>query len=167
MTEKKKAIQEMSADTSLLAERLRKVEVGETITYQQLESVIDRDVRGVAVHNLRSAVHIAQREYKIVFACVHGVGLKRLDERGIVSTADDSLGKIHRTAKRGRDKLLCVENIEGLSNEAKTKYNAGLAAFGALHECTKTKSLERLEKAVESSKEKLPLAGTLNAFLGK
>lgn len=167
MTETKKAIQELSVDTSLLVERLRKCEPGETIDYQSLTNVIDRDVRGVASHNLQAACRIAQRDYKIVFACVRGIGLKRLDERGIVSTADDSLSKIHRTAKRGRDKLLCIENIEGMSNEAKVKYNAGLAAFGALHEVTKTKSIERLEKAVESSKEKLPLKSTLEAFIGK
>lgn len=167
MSTTKPSIQELSADTSLLAARLRKCEVGQTVNYEALTNTISRDVRGVARSNLTAAVRIVQRDYKMVFACIRGVGLKRLDDHGIVKTADSSITKIHRTAKRGRDKLLCVENLDGMSNESKTRYNASLAAFGALHEVTKAKAMERLEQAVENSKEKLPLKSTLEAFLGK
>jgi hypothetical protein len=163
---RRKAIQELSADTSLLVERLRKVGVGETIAYDDLTKAVDRDVRGIANGNLRSAIHIVQRDYQIVFGTLRGVGLKRLDDVGTVALADNSIRKIHREAKRGRDKLLCVSDVAKLSNEERIKYNAGLAAFGALHEVTKTKSQERLEAAVKTVGDKLPVATTLQAFVG-
>lgn len=166
-TEKKKAIQELSADTSLLVERLRKVEVGETIDYQTLTNVIDRDVRDEASGNFRSALHIVQRDYQIVFGTIRGVGVKRLGDSEKVACADNSIRKIHREAKRGRDKLLCVTDTDKLSNADRIKFNTGIAAFGALHEVTKTKAIERLEAAVKKSADKLPLSSTLQAFLGK
>lgn len=160
-----KAIPELSVDTSLLVERLRKLAVNEVISWDDLSAVVSRDVRREAHSNLSSARRIAQRDYEIITACVRGEGLKRLDDSGIVSTADHSMSKIHREAKRGISRLSCVSDFDKLDNTTKIKMNAARAGLGVMSEITKTKNVAKLENAVEKSNATLPIAETLKVFM--
>lgn len=160
----KGSIAELSIDSRLLAERLMNLEVGETISYVELSAIIRRNVQKEAGVNLRTARRLIMREHRIIIGTIRSEGVKRLDDLGAMKSGEQSLGKIHREAKRGAEKLACV-TFENLSNEEKTKHLTTSAAIGALFTITKTSSLKKLEKATGESKQSLPLTATLEAFV--
>lgn len=160
--EKKRAIQETSVDTRLLYQRLQSMGPAEEISYEDLSAVIDRDVRNGARHNMESARHMAQRIDGMIFDCVRGVGLKRLDDSGIVKTADSRMKRIRGQARRGVKALACATGE--LGNDDLIKHNAAMSIMGAILHATKQKTRNLIERKVADIKESLPLAKTLRLF---
>ena len=80
----KRTINEVSADTLALYEALKDITIDGMITYANLSDLIGRDVQSEAIGSLTTARRMCQREDQIVFSPVRGVGLKRLDDSGIV-----------------------------------------------------------------------------------
>ena len=164
---KKRGVFTRSVDTSLLMARLQKLAVNETVTWKELSDTIGRDVRTVAHGFLQSARQRVLKDYGIVLEAIHKVGLKRLDDTGIVKTSDYSRHKIHREAGRALTRIACIENLAGLPNDDKVKVNAARAAFGALHSITTEASQKKIVKAVVSSGgDSLAIGKTLEAFKG-
>lgn len=158
-------IKELSADTGLLVKKFRELKVGQEITYDELSKVINRDVRSLARSNVMSAINIVRREDGIVMATVRKEGYKRLDDVSIVKTADGSINRIHRETRRALRRLECVADPAKLDDATKVQYNARVAGLSALNEVTKSKSQEKLVKAVQKSQQVLPLADTLMEFM--
>lgn len=164
---KKRGIFTRSVDTSLLVSRLQKLAVNETVTWEELSQTIGRDVRTAGKGFLVSARRRVLLDHGIVLEAIHKVGLKRLDDTGIVKTSDYSRHKIHREAGRALTRIACIENLAGLPNDDKVKVNAARAAFGALHSITTEASQKKIVKAVVSSGgDSLAIGKTLEAFKG-
>ena len=160
----KRTIPEASSDTRFLYQRLIKVEAGETITYDELSKEIGRNVRK-ARYLLASARRMALSNDRVVFGTIRGVGLRRMDNSGIVGSVESRTKRIRNQARKGLKELGCVDGE--LSRDDTVKHNVGVSVFSVLSEITKPKSIKRLEGKVEATQASLPLAKTLDAFKEK
>jgi len=160
--DEKKTIQEMGADAKLLIARLDKIEAGEIVPYAELSEVIGRDIRK---HRgaLYTAMNSLRRDGQKVFGTMRGEGLKRLDDSGILQSAEGTIPSIHRTIRRGMKTLAC-SNYDHLDNEEKIRHNATASHCGALLLATKPAATKRLMAAVAEKHEELPTARTLELF---
>lgn len=165
--EKKKqhAIPEITVDTELLHKELRKAEIGEVVTYEKLSAVIGRDVR-TCRHLLYSARRKATREEGFLFEAVTDVGLKRLDNVGIIGTGKDKIKRIRGLARRGLRNLSLVQESR-LSHEQRTDYLFTSSMLGALEGTTKPGAQRALRATVDENQEKLAMAKALEVFQGK
>lgn len=162
-----KSFPELSVDTQLLFDRLIKAKIGETVTYQELSGLIGADVQGRARGLLRTARKKAMREERMVFGVVRNVGLKRLDDSGIVSTGQLTLAKIRRQARMGMVQLACVRNFDAMPNEAKVAHNTHMSMLGALVAATKPTKVKALESKIAAAGDKLPVGRTIAALVGE
>lgn len=119
----KRSIPELSIDTQTLERHLATIEVGGSVSYDDLSKLIGRSVRNGNSHLLASARHRLQRDQSMVFEPVRGEGLKRLDDIGIANSGESARMKMHNLARRTRQRLTCVKDFDALPNEAKVKHN--------------------------------------------
>lgn len=160
---KSKAIPERSAETELLLKRLKKLKAGEVVPYDELNTLIDGDVQGKQYGLLGSARRAAISEDQIVTECVRKVGVKRMDNDGILTIGPQSRKRIHRIAKRTAKKTACAD-YDSYNTEQKLQWNLEMSAATAIAEVTKERSMQKLKSAVSMSQERLPLNKTLEAF---
>ena len=164
--ETKGTIFEISVDARLLHERLKKVGVGDLISWDDLSEIISRDVRagGPAYGALTTARRRAQKHEGIVFDPVKGKGLKRLNDAEIVETSQAKIDSVRRRSRAALRRLACVQNYEGLTSEKQVRHNTFASIFSAFATITKAGSMKRLEDQVAEAHAQLPLAKTLEAF---
>ena len=145
--EKTAITQDAAVDTLVLAALLRAVGVGDTVTHKALGEAIGRNVQGKARYVVAAARSMVLSE-GIAFGAVSGVGLKRLDDRGKVDTADDAIARMRRQSRRALRMLGTVENFEGLATEDQDRLNAGRCVFGAVALMTGQKGVAKIAAKV-------------------
>lgn len=156
-----------SIDARMIYERLEKAAVGEVVTYAELTALIGSDVQTSARGYMDTARRIAHRDKNMVFASVHGVGLKRLDDMEKVKTGEGYLNKIRRTARRAARVVVSVDNYDALPNDLKVKHNAYASMFGAVAQFSGRGTQKRLEGAVQAAGQKISFKNTLALFQGQ
>lgn len=154
-----------SANTRLLAQRLRSAAEGEIVTYPDLSAEIGRSVSG-ATATLHSARRMLRRDHMIVFDVVTGVGLKRLGDRDIVATSSRMARNIRRHAERGVATLACVRDFGALPRGDQMRHTAVAATICAVAQMTSEKSLSEVGSKIEPTARELPLRETLAMFIG-
>jgi hypothetical protein len=153
---------EMSIDTRMLYDLLKKAIVGEVVSFTRMTEVLGRQIEG-ASSNLQSAMHRLEGE-GIAFANVRGSGYQRMNDVEVVNTAEDAREAIKRKARRAVKRLTCVQDFDGLPNELKIKHNAAISGFGAIASIMSPGRMKALEEQVAKVGSQLPLAKTLEAF---
>jgi hypothetical protein len=154
-----------SIDTKIIIDKLLTMQIGDTITYQELTDLIKRDVTKSGRGALRSAVRILLNENGMLFGTVLKTGIKRLTPSEGVGFASDSISRIHREAGRGARRIAAVD-YEKLGANDRMKHNATAAVLSAMHESTTSSRVRKIEAAVEN-KHKLAVAETLAMLGGK
>lgn len=153
-----------SADAKVLADLMREVVVGDTLSYQTMSTAIGRDVTS-APGLLRTARSIVQREDRIVFDCIVRTGLKRLADTEIVSLGDRARQRVRRIARRTSQAITCV-NYDTMARDVQVKHNTALSMLGVMHELATEKSFFKLQKHVETTGAELPVGKASIAALG-
>lgn len=148
----------LSSDSLALAKALESIKINETVEYQKLSSAIGRDVQGVGRSAMQQARKVVQRDHKMVFDVVRGVGLRRLDDDAIVDASDKSISVVRRGIRRAAKRLVCAD-YEALTKDKKTKHNVAMSVFGVLSEVTGSAGQKRIEARVSA------IGGTLTAAL--
>lgn len=148
-TERPTTIAQMSADTLALAQALRSVAVGDTISYEQLSAVIARPILERR-SSLAAARRLLVRDEKIVFDAVRGVGLKRLDSAGTAGVMPSHLRKIRRASVRARRIGQCVSILD-LPVEQRPSFVADVSLLALVSEVTAPVSRKRLEVAASAA----------------
>lgn len=159
-----RAIPELSVETQTLERLLWEVAVGDVIAYGTLSGAIARNVQHGARHLLQSACDRVLRERHMVFAAVMGVGLKRLDDVGIVSTGASTIRRIFNLSRRGIRRLAAVADYEALPNDQKLKHNLTMGQLGMLAYATTSATIKKLEARAEGHDHPLPPAKLLEAM---
>ena len=154
---------ERSADTLLLMSALEKLDVGETMTYEDLTDVVKRSVQGSARHNLNSARKILERERRRVFGIIMGVGVKRLNDKEIAVSGVDTIKRVKRMASRGINRMTCVI-YEHLDNDSKIRFNTDASILGALAHISKGTSIKKIENKAKEQQQRLAIGATLEMF---
>ena len=156
---------EASADAKTIASLLRIAPVGGVVSYDDMTCSIERSVLTDAKGVLNTARYIVQREDKMIFDAVRGVGLKRLADEDIVDLSDKARDHVRRTSKKLAKKLTCV-NYDSMSKDKQTKHNTALSMFGVFCELATDKSTNRLQSFVLTAGIELPVAKASIAALG-
>lgn len=153
-----------SVETRLLYARLRKLEIGEIVTYRELTQIISQDVQNEARGALTSARRMALRDDGIICDAIHNVGIKRLSDSEAVQSSTQTFARVRRLAHRGAERLVTT-NPDALSQEDRIRRNASLSAFAVVKLMGKPKTLDKIAAANTAAGE-LPIARTLELFRG-
>ena len=159
-----KGIQEKSADTRVIENRLRNTAVGELVTYDELSKLLGRDVRAFCKSNVDCARRALVKE-SIFFDTMKNEGYKRLNNEEAVIASDHYRTRARRAARRGLTHLVNVP-FDGLTDESKRKHLAMSAQLGAIELFGSTKSSKRIETAVAETKTTMAIGETLKLFGG-
>lgn len=155
-----RAIPELSVDTQTIERLLNDVPIDGELSYAELSKAIGRDVQTKARHILNAAVRRVLREKQIVFAAVHGHGLKRLNDAGVLSVGEDAIAAIGRKSRRAVRKLACADYGK-LKPSEQTQHNVLVSQLGMLSHITSSSTQKKLEE--KAGHEKLPVAKMLEA----
>lgn len=160
----KKVIQALSLDAKLVYERLKLVPVGAEVEYQELSTLVGRDVTAAGRGLITTARRKALKEDYMVFGVIRKQGLKRLSDVEIVNTGEDTIGRIRRTARKGFRTITAVKDFSALPNDAKIRHNVYVSMLGMVAQASSSPQMKRLEKKVTEASAVLPLMKTLEAF---
>jgi hypothetical protein len=161
-----KAIPTISLDARMLYDRLKKLEIGEVVSYADLDSIVGRSVQGAAYGQLTTARRKALREDAMCFAPVMGIGIKRLLDVEIVATGEWFTRKIKRTAGRALRTMATVADYQALGDAEKNRLNVSVTICGAIAHALKPGSVKRIEAKVSEQNRRLAIASALEAFGG-
>lgn len=160
----KREFRELSWRTTSIYNRLKIADINELIKYRELSTILGvNDVMKECPWYVVSARKRVQKEKNMLFKTIMGIGLKRLDNCEKVLCGDESLQKIKRAAKRGTEKLKCVDTTQ-LSNEDKTKVFSRYSLLGAISLFTKNETIKGIESEVENKPRFLDYKPDLSQF---
>lgn len=160
----------ISEDSKILAGVLRECQSGQTVEYSTLSKAIGvQDVRSPATRGfLTTARNMVQRENRIVFASVRGVGLKRLDDADKVVVTGEHNKRARRAVNRG---LRVAETIDEtkLDNEQRKSLYTQTAMAGAVKMFTGSKAQKTIgnSQQAKESAERISFQDTLRLFSDK
>jgi hypothetical protein len=154
----------MSADAASIVALFEAAAVGETVSHKKIAEVLGRNIDAVR-GAMATALRAIQRENRMVFRSVRGVGYIRLNDSEIVDISDQAREKMRRAAGRTARTLVCVD-YDSLPKDKQTKHNAALSLFGAIAEISKSSSIRRLENAITITGKELPAAKAAIAAFG-
>lgn len=151
---------EMSVDARTLMERLSRVDVGDLVTYDELSALIGRNVTQDARHLLRSARARLEKEEHVVFAPVIAVGVRRLDDVGVVATGEQALSHVRRTSHRAARRQSFVD-LGKLDESQKKKALLYQSMFGMIAHMTRARTVRAVEAKIVAA---LPTAKMVDAI---
>ena len=157
-----KTIAEKSVDTLLIENRLRQTEVNDEVSYNELSTILGRDVRQFCAYNLYSARNCLERE-GIFFETIRNQGVKRIDNRTAVTTSVKFVNQSRRAASRGIKRLSSVPFAE-LDEESKKEHLSRSAQFGAISLFSKESAHKKIATKVDSNSERVPVGKVLELF---
>lgn len=151
-------------DTIALEALLRKLEVGQSLTWEELSASIGADCSpgGVAYVRLQSARNALLND-RIVIGTVARVGVKRMSDTDIAEHAQSDVATVRRAARKSLKRLASVREFDKLTDEHKRQHLVASAQLGAIHEFSKPSATKRIASAVKTS-EPLALGKTLELF---
>lgn len=159
---KKPTLFQLNIDTQCLFELLSKAQVGDVITYEEMDNLLGKNIR---IHRslLASARRKARKDAGVEFGTIPKVGIKRLNSSEISDTAKCFFSRMNRATKRQAN-VLRNAKYEELDNAEKVKHNANLSLLGAVSIITNNRNFEKLSSQVEKASSVLPIAKTLELF---
>jgi len=157
-------IKEMAPETRIVIDRLKRMQIGDVVTYGELSAACGKPVSG-QTFNLATARRFLVKHNHMVFEAIRSVGLKRLDDTELATSASDKfVEKSRRHAKRSAQKMACVEDYSRLSPAAQIAHTIKISFFGAIAYMARKGQLEKASRAVAGRSGELPISETLKAF---
>lgn len=158
-----KGIQAKSADTSIVENRLRNTEPGDVVTYDELTTLLGRDVRAFGIGNVATARKTLVGE-SIFFDTIPNEGYKRLDTEEACSASKHYVRRVKSAARRGMVHLQHVP-FDGLSDDGKKVHLTTSAQLGAVALFAGASAEKKIGSNVEPGKP-LAIGATLKLFGG-
>ena len=155
-----KTFPELSIDSKILIEELKKVEKGKFISYEDLGTAINKPIKD-AWGSLTTARRRMMNDYNKIFEVVRGKGLICLeDEENVKINSEFYISRINRVAAIGRKKITSVK-FDDLSKESKIKHNAALAQLGVVTYISKPQKTKQLEAKINEHDIKFSVGNIL------
>jgi hypothetical protein len=82
----------------------------------------------------------------------------------VAKSGTRSLRAVRRASKRETQKMAAIGDFDRLTNEEKIQHNATLSVLGAVAHFTKPAQVKILEQAVETARERLSVADTVDTI---
>ena len=154
---------QQSMETRLLIAYLAKAEIGQHISYEEMERVVGHPVDG-STNALYRARHRLLIDSDMVFSTIRLQGIVRLDDRGIV---DHSIGRsehIRRYAKQTVLRASKITDFSALPREYQQKHSSAVSVNATIAFMTSPRQMTRIEETMPTGKKPLPVMETLNMF---
>jgi hypothetical protein len=164
MGKDKKTIREASVETRLIYQRLSGMNIGDFVSYSDLNELVGRNVQKEGRGYLKTARSICERDDNKAFGVVLNEGLKCLNSKEIINTAEFSIGHIKRTSRKSLKKVRCINDLEQLPNDEKIRLNTYASILGVMATMAKGSNIRKIEARVQETQEQLPYVKTLEAF---
>ena len=156
-------IAERAAETQQLINYLLDAEPEAILTYADMSKTCGRDVQGTGRHNLISAIRAIQRDQGHVFETIRTVGVRRARGADFLAIGDQSIGKIHRAAKRGAQKLARAD-FDSLDNTQRNALMSRQAVVGTLHLMSGARGLKQIEQCAAEAQGKVAFSDVARIF---
>lgn len=154
----------ISADAAAIARSFEALQVGETLTYAAISTLVGRDARSIR-GAIATALQTVQRDKRMVLGTVRKVGYIRLNDGEIIDTYDQTRARIRRQSARAVKRLVCVD-YDALPKDKQVKHNAALSMLGVIAELSSVGSARKIENSIAESGTSLPAAKAAIAALG-
>ena len=164
MDKKKKTIREASIETRLLYQRLAEMNIGDFVSYEELNNLVGVDVQKKGRGYLNTARLMCEREDDKTFGVVINEGLRCLNSQEIINTTEFTIGHIKRTSRKSLKRVRCITDLEQLPNDDKVRLNTYASILGVMATMAKGNNIKKIEAKVQQTQEQLPYAKTLEAF---
>lgn len=152
---------EMSIETRMMIDRLSQMTPGETITYDELTRLIERDVTKKGRCNLTAAMRKCRDWHKLAIVTVRNVGVKCLYSREISGAMTSQFQRIGRAARRTQKTATCAK-VEELTPDERMTYFAARSIAGALEFTARKHTFKQVERRSESGM--VPSAAVFDAI---
>lgn len=163
--EKSKGIQAKSADTLIVENRLRNTKPGDVVTYDELSTLLGRDVREFCMGSVHTARKTLIHE-SAFFDAISNEGYKRLTDEEACDAASHYTSRAKSASRRGLTHLQNVQ-FEKLSDEGKKKHLTQSAQLGAINMFATGKAAKRISAVVDTTKaQQMAIGETLKLFGG-
>lgn len=148
----------VSADASAIARAMEQLDVGDKLTYAEIEEIVGRDAKSVR-RAIATAARIMLREKRMVFGVIRNIGFVRLNDAEIVGTFDQARHRVRRASERALMRLVCVE-YTSLPKDLQVRHNAALSVLGAIAEMSSAGSVRKVERSISECGTSIPSAKT-------
>jgi hypothetical protein len=143
---------------------LGKLNVGEAITYDQLNNAAGRNVQKEAYGALRTARNRLLRDDDKVFGVLRGMGLKRLNDKEAYEVGASGVLSIRRKSRKQLT-ILSKVNPSKLTTDEQIRMHATMSVFGAVNLFTRTGSLDKVaNKIAQNENRTLPVGRVADLF---
>jgi hypothetical protein len=153
-----------SPDAERLHQELIVTPIGGVVTYLTLSDAIGKPVRG-GTGALRTARLIAQRDDRMVFMPVSGVGLQRLTDEEIVKRASVETTHVRHHARRVLRKLGTADFVQ-LSEHSQMRAISIASVLKVALDLSSERSLHKVGLVASGRATELPLRETVKAICG-
>jgi hypothetical protein len=151
-----------SAETLLLINFLETIQVGQVVTYQEMELICKLDVQE---HNsiLGTARRSLMRRQQKVFGTVRGVGIRLLNDSEIAELGPHFIKRMRRAAAKGAVTLGCAD-ISKISEDDRMKVFTTRTILAFAHKAGSQKSAGQIEQAVRIANHELNIGDLSKLF---
>ena len=154
----------ISADAAAIARAFEAMQVGETLTYDAISTLVGRDARSIR-GAIATALQTVQRDKRMVLGTVRKVGYIRLSDADIIDTYDQARSRIRRQSARAVKRIVCVD-YDALPHDKQVKHNAALSMLGVIAELSSAGCARKIENSIADTGTSLPAAKAAIAALG-
>jgi hypothetical protein len=148
-----RTIPNRSVQAQQLEEALRRVEVGQTITYDELSRAIKGNVQGKDRGYLTTARKRLLRQEGMLFEPVINVGLKREGDPGKIDSVSARRERIHRASGRAI-KIASTVDLEALAPAQAQQFTLEVACLNATYSISSGSGMKKL--GAQPVQSKLP-----------
>ena len=161
--ENKNPIFKLSLEAQLIYELLKKCQIGDIITYQEINKLIGRDIQK-RLDVLYTARKLARKHENFIFDCIMNVGIKRINSKEILGKeSTQTLKRIVSTTKNSVKNMNCID-YSTLDNSERYRLNCTRSLMVVISETAKQKTLESLQKDAIQVTPKVITAEILREF---
>lgn len=132
------------------------------LEYDTLSKVAGCDVTKKR-YVLRTARAIVQREERMLFQPVKGIGIKLLTPSEEVGVGEDGLKAINKKATKTLKEMSCVK-FDELSDQDKIRHNVNASIVGATRQFTGRNAKLKIEGAVVQQSERIDVSDAIRLF---
>lgn len=159
----KKTIEQISLESQLIAQRLEQLEVGDVIEYEELTTLIGRDIRKHRGH-LATARNRLLRDKQMVFGTIHTVGLKRLSDAEKITVGRSYIKRSHQAAHKSLVTFSAI-NLDNLSGDEARRLHSVSTQARTLQYLSTQSSEQKIEKSLDENRPKeLPVGKVMDLF---
>jgi hypothetical protein len=153
---------EAEIDIAALTDALCAMSIGATLTYQDINRVLGRELSHR--HHLTAAIKRAEKQTGSIFSAVRAVGIRRLQSSDIAGFGLSVMGRIRRAASRGVKRLDNVR-VNDLPPSERNKVIAHKSQLAAISLVADGRRSISVANQVEASGGAIPTAKVLELFL--